>query len=74
MSTSLLYHAFGIRGYHYRRTDYQGGERLESWWNLCTQERTRASLSQTHPEYRTPPCHRSPVVAPVGPPGRAPDQ
>jgi transposase len=26
MSTSLLYHAFGIRGYQYVRTDYQGGE------------------------------------------------
>ena len=25
MSTSLLYHAFGIRGYQYVRTDYQGG-------------------------------------------------
>ena len=25
MSTSLLYHAFGIRGYEYIRTDYQGG-------------------------------------------------
>jgi transposase len=25
MSTSLLYHAFGIRGYHYSRTEYQGG-------------------------------------------------
>ena len=25
MSTSLLYHAFGIRGYTYRRTDYQRG-------------------------------------------------
>ena len=25
MSTSLLYHAFGIRGYHYVRTDYQDG-------------------------------------------------
>jgi transposase len=25
MSTSLLYHAFGIRGYHYTRTDYQDG-------------------------------------------------
>ena len=23
MSTSLLYHAFGIRGYAYARTDYQ---------------------------------------------------
>ncbi len=26
MSTSLLYHAFGIRGYDYIRTDYEGGE------------------------------------------------
>ena len=26
MSTSLLYHAFGIRGYHYTRTDYQDGQ------------------------------------------------
>ena len=26
MSTSLLYHAFGIRGYDYVRTDYLGGE------------------------------------------------
>jgi len=25
MSTSLLYHAFGIRGYQYTRTDYQNG-------------------------------------------------
>jgi transposase len=25
MSTSLLYHAFGIRGYRYRRTDYREG-------------------------------------------------
>jgi len=26
MSTSLLYHAFGIRGYQYSRTDYHGGQ------------------------------------------------
>jgi len=26
MSTSLLYHAFGIRGYQYTRTNYQGGQ------------------------------------------------
>jgi transposase len=26
MSTSLLYHAFGIRGYEYQRTDYVGGD------------------------------------------------
>jgi transposase len=28
MSTSLLYHAFGIRGYHYTRTDYQGAQTI----------------------------------------------
>src|SRR4051794_15196687 len=26
MSTSLLYHAFGLRGYQYVRTDYQDGQ------------------------------------------------
>jgi len=26
MSTSLLYHAFGIRGYKYTRTDFRGGQ------------------------------------------------
>jgi transposase len=25
MSTSLLYHAFGVRGYRYRKTEYDGG-------------------------------------------------
>jgi transposase len=28
MSTSLLYHAFGIRGYHYTRTNYQDGQTI----------------------------------------------
>ena len=28
MSTSLLYHAFGIRGYYYTRTDYPGGQTI----------------------------------------------
>src|SRR4051812_8494743 len=28
MSTSLLYHAFGIRGYHYTRTDYRDGQTI----------------------------------------------
>jgi transposase len=28
MSTSLLYHAFGIRGHHYTRTDYQDGQTI----------------------------------------------
>lgn len=28
MSTSFLYHAYGIRGYEYSRTDYQGGQTI----------------------------------------------
>jgi transposase len=28
MSTSLLYHAFGIRGYQYTRSDYKGGHTI----------------------------------------------
>src|SRR4051794_39284284 len=28
MSTSLLYHAFGIRRYHHTRTDYRGGQTI----------------------------------------------
>jgi transposase len=28
MSTSLLYHSFGIRGYHYTRTDFQDGQTI----------------------------------------------
>jgi transposase len=28
MSTSLLYHSFGIRGYEYTRTDYPGGQTI----------------------------------------------
>src|SRR3954453_8005597 len=28
MSTSLLSHAFGIRGYHHTRTDFQGGQTI----------------------------------------------
>jgi transposase len=30
MSTSLLYHAFGVRGYQYTRTDYRGGQAIFS--------------------------------------------
>jgi hypothetical protein len=26
MSTSLLYHGFGIRGYQYVKTEYEGGK------------------------------------------------
>jgi len=39
MSTSLLYHAFGIRGYHHVNTKYIEGKTIFSikhdYWNLC---------------------------------------
>ena len=38
MSTSLLYHAFGVRGYRYRKTEYDGGMVLfhvESTLSTC---------------------------------------
>jgi hypothetical protein len=41
MSTSLLYHAFGIRGYKYKNTKYEGGS---VHFNI-EQERKYLSLS-----------------------------
>jgi len=42
MSTSLLYHAFGIRGYNYVRTLYNDGKITfcirHDYWNLCCPE------------------------------------
>ena len=38
MSTSLLYHAFGVRGYRYLKTGYVGGEvifTIEQPWETC---------------------------------------
>ena len=38
MSTSLLYHAFGVRGYRYVKTKYVGGEvifTIEQPWETC---------------------------------------
>ena len=43
MSTSLLYHAFGVRCYQYQRTDYAEGEvimrirqtRGAEWYVVC---------------------------------------
>lgn len=48
-ATSLLYHAFGIRGYQYRRTDFFQGRRL------CF------TLEQPRQRYRCPACG-SPAV------------
>src|SRR5712671_3612430 len=52
MSTSLLYHAFGIRGYDYVKTEYQGGEVI-------------FTLRQRPRTYRCPVCN-SRAVAPRG--------
>ena len=52
MSTSLLYHAFGIRGYDYVKTDYQEGEVV-------------FTIRQRPHTYRCPVCN-SRAVAPRG--------
>src|SRR5712691_1797079 len=52
MSTSLLYHAFGIRGYDYVKTDYQEGGVI-------------FTLRQRRHTYRCPVCN-SRAVAPRG--------
>jgi transposase len=41
MSTSLLYHAFGIRGYQYQSTYFQGGQMF--FWIRQPRERLRCS-------------------------------
>jgi transposase len=46
MSTSLLYHAFGIRGYTYARTDYQGGQTILTIHQDC--ETCRCSACGAH--------------------------
>lgn len=50
MSTSLLYHAFGIRGYEYQRTDYVSGE-------------VYFTMSQERERLRCPSCGSAQVTA-----------
>lgn len=50
MSTSLLYHAFGIRGYRYVRTDYFEGEVV-------------FSIEQGRPTLQCPLCGSRQVIA-----------
>jgi transposase len=52
MSTSLLYHAFGLQGYDYVKTDYQGGT-------------VRFTIQQRPRTYRCPVCN-SRQVCPRG--------
>jgi transposase len=49
MSTSLLYHAFGVRGYRYVRTDYVEGDVV-------------FTIKQTRSSYRCPVCGSADVI------------
>jgi transposase len=49
MSTSLLYHAFGIRGYEYTRTRYEGGAVI-------------FSIRQEHETCRCSSCGSAPII------------
>ena len=49
MSTSLLYHAFGVRGYRYVRTDYVEGDVV-------------FTVKQTRNSYRCPVCGSADVI------------
>jgi transposase len=49
MSTSLLYHAFGVRGYRYVKTEYTGGEVV-------------FTIEQPRESYRCPACGSDDVI------------
>lgn len=49
MSSSLLYHGFGVRGYHYERTEYRGGAMT-------------FTISQPRESYRCPVCSSENVI------------
>ena len=49
MSTSLLYHGFGVRGYRYVRTEYEGGAMI-------------FTMEQRRETYRCPACGSAEVI------------
>ena len=74
MSTSLLYHAFAIRGYQYRKTDYAEGtvtftisQDPKDWRCPACSSRHVIGRGQTERCFRTVPIGRRPVsiVLPV---------
>ena len=74
MSTSSLYHAFGIRGYDYVRTDYRGGRVIftiaqDPEDRRCSACSSREVISRGHAErrFRTVPIGSRPtaVVLPI---------
>ena len=69
MSTSLLYHAFGVRGYRYVKTDYVGGEvRVTVEQNLNGCRCAACGSAHVRPKgrierrFRTLPIGRRPVI------------
>lgn len=68
MSTSLLYHGFGVRGYRYVKTEYDGGEVIftieqprESYrCSVCGSEHV-IGRGQNHRRFRTVPIGGKPV-------------
>src|SRR4051794_3037892 len=69
MSTSLLYHAFGIRGYHHTRTDYQGGQTIFT----IRQEPETCRCPACAPRAPHPPRPPPQGAPPVSPPPREPE-
>ena len=79
MSTSLLYHAFGIRGYEYTRTRYEGGAVIFSIRQGRETVVARPAARPDHPPRpgHAPlpiPAHRRPgdLRGPAHPPRRMP--
>jgi len=68
MSTSLLYHGFGIQGYHYKRTEYRGGALIFTIEHkreelVCPNCRSRKVICRgtVTRRFRTVPVGRKPV-------------
>ncbi|MEN6498390.1 MAG: transposase family protein [Thermoguttaceae bacterium] len=67
MSTSLLYHAFGVRGYRYVRTEYrEGGVVIDQdpseWRCAACGSRDVQPKGRVRREFRTVPIGRKPVT------------
>jgi hypothetical protein len=69
MSTSLLYHGFGVRGYRYVRTDYVGGrvivaveQKLEGCRCAACGSADVRPRGRVEREFRTLPIGRKQVI------------
>jgi len=68
MSTSLLYHAFGLRGYEYVRTEYSSGEVIfgvrlprDQWRCSACKSRAVTSRGENQRQFKTLPIGRKSV-------------